>query len=538
MILFIRLSPAQFSSISLVKPKNTVIMATTQAMAKIQQILEREDGARLLGIVGVTAAILAWALHQYLTASDLSFLPRAGKKPGVLGFGLTDVKRDFAKNGTKIINEGYRNNKDGMFLVQTLNVERVVLSPKYIEEINNKVPEGTLDMVEGLRERLLSAQTNLDVVFRSPLHIDVCKDQLTRNLHHLIAPLNDEANHTLSKLIPHKVELKAYDTMVGIITKNASRMFGGTTISRNEEWLKSAADYSMDVVSVAVKLRPYPAFLRPLIYPFLGGSKILDNHLRIAKKTFSHIFAERLALADGDEKPVDMLQWLADSARGSDRDPDVLAHNMLFMALASVHTSSATIIHVLFDLCANPQFTDELRQDVQQAITESGWTLAAIARMKKLDSFMKESQRMNQAVLMTFNRKLAKSLKFEDGTTLPAGTYITMPSHAVATDPDIYANPEKFDGYRFYDKRMSAKTEANRHQFATTGPESLAFGQGKTACPGRFFAASNIKVVLANLLLNYEVSFPAGQTERPRNLHKGGLVRPDPRQTLIFSPRK
>ncbi len=36
--------------------------------------------------------------------------------------------------------------------MQTLNVERVVLSPKYIEEINSKVPDGTLDMVEGLRE--------------------------------------------------------------------------------------------------------------------------------------------------------------------------------------------------------------------------------------------------------------------------------------------------------------------------------------------------------------------------------------------------
>lgn len=42
--------------------------------------------------------------------------------------------------------------KNGMFLVQTLNVERVVLSPKYIEEINKTVPEETLSMVEGLRE--------------------------------------------------------------------------------------------------------------------------------------------------------------------------------------------------------------------------------------------------------------------------------------------------------------------------------------------------------------------------------------------------
>ncbi|KAI1438941.1 cytochrome P450 [Xylaria sp. CBS 124048] len=512
-------------------------MATIDILTILQDLLEREDAVKILGTAGVTVAILAWAIYSYFTTPDLSHLPRAGKAPGFLGLGLNDAKRDFAKNGTKIINEGYRQNKNGMFLVQTMNVERVVLSPKYIEEINSKVPEGALDMVEGLRERLLSAQTNLDVVFRSPLHIDVCKDQLTRNLHHLIEPLNDEAKHTLSRLIPHRVELKAYDTMVGIITKNASRMFGGTAISRNEEWLKSAADYSMDVVSVAVRLRPYPAFLRPLIYPFLEGSKILDGHLRIAKKTFSHIFAERLALTDADDKPVDMLQWLADSARGSDRNPDVLAHNMLFMALASVHTSSATIIHVLFDLCANRAFIDELREDVRQAIDESGWTLAAIAKMKKVDSFMKESQRMNQAVLMTFNRKLAKTLTFEDGTTLPTGTYITMPSHAVATDPDIYANPETFDGYRFYAKRMSAKAEANRHQFATTGPESLAFGQGKTACPGRFFAASNIKVVLANILLHYDVAFPEGQTERPKNLHKGGLVRPDPRQTLVFTPR-
>lgn len=113
-----------------------------------------------------------------------------------------------------------------------------------------------------------------------------------------------------------------------------------------------------------------------------------------------------------------------------------------------------------------------------------------------------------------------------------------MPSDSVARDPDIYANPDQFDGFRFYDKRMSSKTDANRHQFATTGPESLAFGQGKTACPGRFFAAAQIKVVLANILLNYDISFPHGQTTRPKNLYKGGLVGPDRTQRLVFTPRQ
>lgn len=69
-----------------------------------------------------------------------------------------------------------------MFRVQTLNTDRVVLSPKYIDEINKSLPEDALDMADGLGERLLSPQTNLDVVIKSPLHIDVCKVQLNKNL--------------------------------------------------------------------------------------------------------------------------------------------------------------------------------------------------------------------------------------------------------------------------------------------------------------------------------------------------------------------
>ncbi|KAL1853614.1 hypothetical protein Daus18300_011737 [Diaporthe australafricana] len=278
--------------------------------------------------------------------------------------------------------------------------------------------------------------------------------------------------------------------MVRIIAATGSRMLGGQPASRNQEWLETAALYSMDVVSVAVMLRPYPAFLRPLIAPWIEGTKTLERHLKTAKKTFSADFAKRLALqeqpqekTDGEEAksqtPVDMMQWMVDSARGSDRNPDVLSHNMLFLSLAAVHTSSATTIHVLFDLCAHPEYIQPIRDEVQEAVAKSGgkWTLSVIASMKKLDSFMKESQRLNQAVLMTFNRRVARDLRFHDGITLPAGTYITMPSDSVARDPDIYEDPETFDGFRFYDRRMEGGKDANRHQFASTGPDSLAFGQ-------------------------------------------------------------
>ena len=66
-------------------------------------------------------------------------------------------------------------NKGSMFRVQTLNEERVVLSPSYIDEINKNVPEGALNVTDGLSERLMGPFTNLDVVFNSDMHIEVCR---------------------------------------------------------------------------------------------------------------------------------------------------------------------------------------------------------------------------------------------------------------------------------------------------------------------------------------------------------------------------
>lgn len=139
---------------------------------------------------------------------------------------------------------------------------------------------------------------------------------------------------------------------------------------------------------------------------------------------------------------------------------------------------------------------------------------------------------------MTFNRKLARPVKFADGTVLPRGTCITMPSVAVSRDPAYFENPDEFDGFRFYDKRSTTnKSEANRQSFAAIGPDNLAFGFGKTACPGRFFAGTQIKAVLASIILNYDVSFPNGQIRRPDNIYKGGLIQPDPRQKMVFKGR-
>ncbi|KAB8264189.1 hypothetical protein BDV32DRAFT_118232 [Aspergillus pseudonomiae] len=46
---------------------------------------------------------------------------------------------------------------------------------------------------------------------------------------------------------------------------------------------------------------------------------------------------------------------------------------------------------------------------------------------------------------------------------------------------------------------------------AKTDIDNLAFGHGKFACPGRFYAVNEMKMILACMLICFEIIFPEGQ---------------------------
>lgn len=80
-------------------------------------------------------------------------------------------------------------------------------------------------------------------------------------------------------------------------------------------------------------------------------------------------------------------------------------------------------------------------------------------------------------------RYVKSTTELSDGTVLPAGAMIMIADDAVR-DAEMYAEPGKFDAYRYLRKRERAGEE-NRRQFVTTSPDNLAFGHGQHACPGK-----------------------------------------------------
>lgn len=113
-------------------------------------------------------------------------------------------------------------------------------------------------------------------------------------------------------------------------------------------------------------------------------------------------------------------------------------------------------------------------------------------------------------------RAAREELRLADGTFIPKGSTVCV-ANTTRVDPSIYDSPETFNGYRFMALRKTADKE-HMSQFVVTSVESLGFGHGQRACPGRFFAANEAKVILCHLLLKYDIETCPGSSAEVTHL--------------------
>lgn len=90
---------------------------------------------------------------------------------------------------------------------------------------------------------------------------------------------------------------------------------------------------------------------------------------------------------------------------------------------------------------------------------------------------------------------------------------------------------------RSYRRRHASPDEKDKHLAGQPSKENFAFGYGSQACPGRNYAVAVLKMVLARILLDYEVKFVEGHT-KPTKYHLMEFIIPDPTAKLMIRKRK
>lgn len=102
-------------------------------------------------------------------------------------------------------------------------------------------------------------------------------------------------------------------------------------------------------------------------------------------------------------------------------------------------------------------------------------------------------------------------------------------------DAALHPQPDVFSGFRFVEARATDTTI--KAGYATSNATSMAFGYGQHACPGRFFAANEIKAIMAQILLQYDFKYPEGVSRPPSVLCETQCL-PNPTGRMLFKKRK
>ncbi|KAL7928083.1 cytochrome P450 [Trichoderma chlorosporum] len=448
----------------------------------------------------------------------------------------------YIHNFKSILEKGWLEFRHDVYQIWGVDGFVVIVPPEFVEELNAK-GTAVVDLHTASQTRIVGDYEWLRIADHLLFHS--VQNDVTRHIGELIPGLREEIDYACTTYLPSEMtELKpvpVWTCMLKIIALAVSRMTVGPELSRDEAWLAIMIGFLDDLFAGGWALKAWPRPLRPIAARGLvPGIRDVWKQQAKARKMLVPIIkqrreAESAARAAGKEwdRPNDLLQWLTDNAANAKppKSDEFVAELCLVSGFGSLHASGTTLTNAVLDLAAMPEYQKILLEEYKASGTEdelfTDRGLKSLNALTKLDSFLKESQRMNPTTLTAFSRQVVKPVSLSNGLRLPKGTHILIPSAMVSWDPTVYPSPQEFDGLRYYKKRKEAVgITTNRNQFTSYSAQQLHFGFGRQACPGRFFASATIKLTILHLIEHYDFQVVDPKAGRPANVIKGAMINP------------
>nr|BBB04333.1 cytochrome P450 [Penicillium simplicissimum] len=376
---------------------------------------------------------------------------------------------------------------------------------------------------------------------------DVLRKQITRNLRQLTPIVASEIELSFNRWWGTDKEWKSidiWDSCWKIVTGGINTTLCGSPLCRDAEFLQSCQNHSLVLVAGAMAINGAPRLLQPII----GGlvwfvCAILFNTTMKRSKAVVQERLEKTAMLRAEpaydwKPPQDAIQWIIDDLYASDNltqlNVKTICFRLLLLNDVSIPSTSFSVQTLLLNLfAADPAlgFLEALREECQTVYTESGgvWTYDALKKLKITESAIRESLRLSPVGGIGLHRTVVnpKGISLPDyRLNLPHGTVIASPIESIHYDDDIYPHANDYNAFRFADPeavraildKLSSEPNSN---ISTGGPRDresksaastanideafLAFGIGKHICPGRFFVMVEMKLILAIILVHYDV---------------------------------
>lgn len=455
-----------------------------------------------------------------------------------------------------------------MYNAANTDLPLLLLPLNYLDEVKN-AHKSKLNL-----QRALDQRGGLDKIGGFSLSdevVNVVRLAMTRALNQLIPELNEKCIIAYQEFMPvcqDWTEVNTMQTILKIWTRMISHVLVGPELSQSDEWLKEMLLFIPTIIKASFALRGYNKSMYWIARYITEDIKEIYRLRSRLGKLLSPLLKERIEAAAAGSKRMDPhadgVQWFVDEykSKGVTPSADQIARDMLMLSLASILSTAATTLGIMYDLLDRPESFKEIREEMAQSQKETKGkvTRQALGQLVILDSFMKESQRtnpINQSELakhikllqllpnenpradddtVSTHRLALQDYTFKDGLQIPAGADIAFSNELISNDPDIWVpNGDKFDPHRFL--RMRNAGDLARSQVTSITDDMMPFGDGPHACPGRFLATDSMKIILMNLVYRYEFKYPDGVMSRPENGKGHHTMLPCSTMSLLFKEK-
>ncbi|KAF2242509.1 cytochrome P450 [Trematosphaeria pertusa] len=320
-----------------------------------------------------------------------------------------------------------------------------------------------------------------------------------------------------------------------VIEESNAQVILGDELGNNPECVRAAIRYSTDAVITAEICRQLPPMFTPIIATTLmrwsGAMDKVANFIR-------PVVEERMRTPSKESSNAtsynDCIQWTIDSSHTpAQRATPRLVAQIIGILLASSHQMSMVLVYIIYALCDHPEYIEPLRKEIVEAVNKN--SKDPLKEMHLLDSFLTETSRLYPPDALTVQRKVKKPFTLPSGAVIPTGNLIAVPVLAQARNPEVFPNPETFDGRRFLLKDGQTKDKDAVSRFTDVRYSFSFWGAPRKGCPGRWYVSETLKQAMVHLLANYD--FELEDEHASRFMYWTTAIFPRPARRILLKER-
>lgn len=243
--------------------------------------------------------------------------------------------------------------------------------------------------------------------------------------------------------------------------------------------------------------------------PGMNKALLHKQHQYEADRELMHgivddLIAHRRAhpLPEGQHDILDTMLQARDPETGERLSEENVRYQLVTFLIAGHETTSGLLSFTLYELLRNPDVLQRAREHVDEVLGTRQPGYEDLAQLGYLDQVLRETLRL-WPTAPAFAVHSFESTTIGDSAPGAGDGYQVDPQDTVMVlipalhrDPEVWAQPERFDPDRFGFERAQ-QIPANAWK---------PFGNGQRSCIGRGFALQEAQLVLAMLLQRFDMS--------------------------------